>query len=241
MSPKYVIETTSSGKQKFVKLKRSRSHGHSHDHHHHLFDHHHHHRHCHDEEPRRDYYKVSVEEWNILKERERILDEQNRALADENKSLRDNLSAAQAEVHRLEHCVIPDLQAQNNILYADNQSLRRSIDNAAEQAAKHHADMDKLQCKADKLEKENKEVKDENCDLRQRIRALSKQLDQSYNRRVADLAHELAHFKEEAQYWKARFENVKCRLCEALDTLDIRTERMRAYEEILKRRGIMVG
>lgn len=240
MSRKYLIETTSSGKQKFVKLKRSRSYGNSHSHdHHHLFDHHHHHRHCHDHDPCREYYKVSVEEWNVLKERERILDEQNRSLIDENKSLRASLAAAQAEVHRLEHCVIPELQSQNNTLYADNQSLRRSIDNAAEQAAKHNAEMERMQSKVDKLQKENKEGKEENCDLRSRIRSLMKQLDRSCNQPLSDLAREVAHWKEEARYWKSKFEDLERRHCEVLDVLEMRTERMEAYEEILKRRRII--
>lgn len=182
---------------------------------------------------------MSVEEWNILKERERVLDEQNRSLVGENKTLSASLSAAQAEIHRLENCVIAELQTQNNTLYADNQSLRRSIDNATEQAAKQCAEIEKLQCKVDKLEKENKETKDENCDLRSRIRSLSRQLDQSCNRRLSDLGRELEHWKNEARCWKLRFEGVDRRLCEALDMLEMRTERMKSYEEILKRRGII--
>lgn len=262
MSRRVFIETTTSGKAKFVKLKRSHTHhGHSHRHHHnpfehldHLFDHHHHHhhhkhkhhkhhKHCHDPEPEpvpcREYYKVSVEEWNILKERERCLDEQNRSLVDENKALRTSLSAAQADVHRLEHCVVPELQARNDALYADNQSLRRSIDNATEQAARHHAEMEKLRCRNDKLEKEAKDAREEACDLRDRIRHLTKQLDQSCNRRVAELARDVARWKEETRYWKSKFEDLERRHCEMLDTLEMRTERMEAYEELLKRRCII--
>lgn len=175
---------------------------------------------------------MPVEEWNILKERERVL-------YDENKTLRSSLSAAQAETQRLEQCVIPDLQAQNNALYADNQSLRRSIDNATDQAAKRNAEMERLQEKVDKLEKENKETKDENEDLRVRNRHLRNLLDQGCNRRVPDLPRELEDLRDRVRHWKYKFEDLDRHFCEMRDTLKIRTERMEAYEEILKRRRII--
>lgn len=222
MSRKFYVETNSSGKPHFVKLKRSRSH-----HHHHHHDDHHHHehrhhtrRHSHWEEDycRPEYYKVSREEWNVLKERERLLDENNKALLEENKCLRGNMAAVQEEVTRLQHCVVPELQARNDSLFAENASLRKSIDTAAGHASKHHIELDRLQCKVDSVEKEN-------CDLRTRIRNLTRQLDSSRDRRVQELY-------KEVRYWKDKFADIQ-------EVLDLRTRRMEAYEDILRRRGII--
>ncbi|KAG9256410.1 uncharacterized protein F5Z01DRAFT_509387 [Emericellopsis atlantica] len=230
MSRRYYIETSSMGKQQFVKLKRSRSH-------HHHREHHHHRHYELDYCP--DYYKVSKEEWNTLKLRERSLEEQNCALADENKALRASLAASQAETQRLEQCVIPDLQAANAALLADNDSLRRSIDNAADHASKHAGEVAKLQCKVDKLERELKESKEETCDLRSRIRNLTRQLDGSCSRRVSELLKELSYWKHETRFWKDKWEDLNRRHHEMLDTLESRTERMESYEEILRRRRIV--
>lgn len=234
------METSLGGKPKFVKLKRSQSH-HERSHHDH---HHHHHRHRelehgHKHYKESEYYMVRIEDWKILKDRDRILSDNNQALGDSNKSLitenqdlRTSISAVQAEAHRLEHAVIPDLQCQIASLQADNQSLRRSVDNAADQASKHNKELDKLQCRIDKLEKENKEFRDDNHDLRTRVRALLRQLDQSCNRRMSDLVREVDYWKDEGKYWKSKY-------YEIIDDMDIRTERMKSYEEILRRNGFL--
>lgn len=231
MSPKFYLDTNSSGKPHFVKIKRSRSHHHPHhhgDHLHHHHEHRHHtrrHSHWEEEYCRPEYYKVSREEWNVLKERERLLDENNKALLEENKCLRGNVAAVQEEVTRLQHCVVPELQGRNDTLFAENVSLRRSVDTAAAHASKHHVELERLQCKIDKLERDYKKVDEENCDLRSRIRNLTRQLDQSCNRRVQELL-------KDVRYWKDKLADVQ-------EVLDLRTRRMEAYEDILRRRGII--
>lgn len=161
----------------------------------------------------------------MLKERERLLDENNKVLLEENRCLRDNVAAVQEEVTRLTHCVVPELQARNDTLFAENASLRRSVDAAADHASKHHIELDRLQCKIDKLEKDSKKAEEENCDLRSRVRNLTRQLDQSCNRRVQDLMREM-------RYWKNKAADLE-------EVLDLRTRRMKAYEDILKGRGII--
>jgi chromosome segregation ATPase len=238
MSRRFYIETSASGKQQFVKVKRSRSNGHHHhrhhhEHHDHDYDHHHHRWHDHIE-----YYTVSVEEWNLLKERERILDVNNQALIAENNTLRSSLSSAQSDVHRLEQVEIPALQAQINTLAADNDALRRSNDNAADLAARHHAEEEKLNCKIEKLQKQNRESQDEVSELRVKVRSLTRQLEDSCGRRIGDFPL-IKELREEIQSWKCKFDDLHRDYKHILGILDTRTERMHAYEEILKRRHII--
>lgn len=175
---------------------------------------------------------VRKEEWDILKERDRILSENARILTAENQDLRNNITDVQAEAHRLEHIIIPDLQCQITTLQTDNAGLRRSLDNATEHAEKHHREVERL-------EKENKNLREENVDLRSRIRSLNKQLDGSASRRVSELLREVDFLKGEIRHWKCKFEDIDRLYCEIRDKLESRTQRLEAYEEILKRRRII--
>merc|ERR1712000_348413 len=227
MSPKFWVEAQSSGKPHFVKIKRSRSHHHHHDRHHHHHGHRHHkrrHSHWDEEYCPPQYYTVSREEWDVLKERERLLNENNKVLAEENKCLRGDLAAAQDEVQRLTQCVVPEIQARNDALYAENAGLRRSLDKAADDAAKHHIELDRLQCRIDKLERDCKKFEGDNCDLRSRVKSLTRQLDDRCNRRIEDLMREV-------KYWRNKFLDLE-------EVLDLRTQRMKAYEDIMRCRGI---
>ncbi|KAI9171003.1 hypothetical protein HJFPF1_00482 [Paramyrothecium foliicola] len=221
MSKRYYLETTTSGRQQFV-LKRSRSHGHHH---------HHHYRHHHDPS-----CKVSYEEWKNLLERERTLEESNRALCAENNALRGSLSSAEGENHRLTSVVVPQLQAQVAALEADNKSLRRSIENAGGWSAKHHREMDKLNDKISKLEAENREVKEENTDLKIRVKALSKQLDQSFNRRIADLIKEADYWHDYACKQKTKYEDISRRYEAMFDTMERQLRDIDRLKELLRRR-----
>ncbi|KAG8423169.1 hypothetical protein J3458_000084 [Metarhizium acridum] len=140
MSRRIYLETTASGKHQFVSIKRSRSHGHHHHHHHHV---------------EHEYYKVSVEEWDSIKERERCLEDTNRSLAAEVSSLKASLTAAQGDAHNLRHVVVPQLQNQHS---RDAERLRQTID---------------------KLEKEKKDIKDENHSLKDRVKHLQDELKSS--------------------------------------------------------------
>ncbi|KAH7320962.1 hypothetical protein B0I35DRAFT_428236 [Stachybotrys elegans] len=220
MAKKYVIETTATGRKQWAALKRS------HSHHHHLTGHH-------------EYYRVTQEEWNAMVERERELQKSNKGLENENDTLKAALLTSQADIHRLNNHVVPRLQDQVASLFAENQSLRRSIDNVGDRNYKHHREVDRLNLKIEKLETENKLTRDENEDLRVRIKALSKQLDQGFNRRINELIQELDHWKEHFRHIKERYDYLKQQHEKLLDALEARTRKMEAYEDILKRRGII--
>lgn len=224
MSKRWYLETSASGQQQFVSVKRTRST---------KSKHHHHHHHEHG------LIKVNRAEWNALVERERKLGETNTGLVAENTAMKANLSAVQAEAHQLQTVVMPQLQSQIGVLVADNESLRRSIDNAGQHSSTHFIEEERLRQKIDRLERDNKDAKEENCTLRNRVATLSRQLEQGCNRRATDLLREVDYWKDQCKFWKGRFEDTKKRHDDTCGMLDIRTEKMQAYEEILKRRRII--
>jgi chromosome segregation ATPase len=218
MSRRFYIETSASGKQQFVSINRSRYHDHHVEH---------------------EYYKVSVDEWNHLKERERCLDETNKSLIAEVSALKAGLAAAQGEAHHLCHVVVPQLQHQVHLLSADNDALRKSLDNAAQNEGKHCREEEKLKETIDKLEKEKKELKDENHTLKDKIKSLQRQVESGCSRRMTELIREVDYWRDQYRYWKDKYEDAKRSHDDICVTLDIRTEKMRAYEDILKRRRII--
>ncbi|GAO16522.1 uncharacterized protein UV8b_06154 [Ustilaginoidea virens] len=226
MSRRVYIEASATGRPQFVSAKRSRSHGHRHRHH----------RHAH---VKKDYYRVSVDEWNRTKERERCLEDTNRSLAAQVAALKSSLATSQAEAHRLCHVVVPQLQKQVNLLAADNDALRKSLENASHNEGKHCRDEEKLKHAAEKLEKEKKELKDENCSLKDKIKHLQRQVEQGCGRKASDLFREIEYWRDQYRYWKRKYEDSKAVQNVISDTLDVRTEKMKAYEEILRRRQIL--
>ncbi|KAK2598010.1 hypothetical protein QQS21_005847 [Conoideocrella luteorostrata] len=226
MSKRFYIETSAAGKQQFVSIKRSRSHGH----------HHHHRDPCVETQ---DYYKVRVDEWNRLKERERCLEDTNCRLVAEVNTIKAALADAQGQAHHLGHVIVPQLQNQVNLLTADNEALRKSLNNACQNEGHHGREIVKLKQTIDKLEKDKRELKDENCSLKDRVKHLQRQVEQSCSRRTSELLREIDYWRDQCRYWKGKYENTKQVHDEIVVTLDIRTEKMRAYEEILKRRRII--
>jgi predicted nucleic acid-binding Zn-ribbon protein len=96
--------------------------------------------------------------------------------------------------------------------------------------------MERLNLIIAKLDAENKEFKEENADLKIRVKALSKQLDQSFNRRIADLTKELEYWKENARGVRSRYEDIRQRYEDTLDALERQMKRIERYEDILRRR-----
>ncbi|OAA41373.1 hypothetical protein NOR_05451 [Metarhizium rileyi] len=225
MSRRFYIETLTSGKQQFVSIKRSRSHSQRHHHHHHHVEH--------------DYYKVGVEEWNAVKERERCLEEANRAFAVEVSALKAGLAASKEEAHHFGHVVVPQLQHQIQVLSADNEALRKSLGNASENEGRHHQEVEKLTQALGRLEKEKKELGHENCSLMDKMKHLQRQIESGCGRRTSDLVREIDYWRNQCRYWKDKYEHIKRSHDDVCITLDIRTEKMRAYEEILKRRRLI--
>ncbi|KAG5999958.1 hypothetical protein E4U54_001606, partial [Claviceps lovelessii] len=300
MSRRFYIETSASGKHQFVAIKRSRSRSRSRSHSHHRHkkhhgSHHHDHDHDHDHDDHRhrhhhpphetysepqEYYKVRVEDWNHIKERERCLQETNTRLVAEMDTLKASLATAQAEAHNLSQVVVPQLQSQINVLTTDNDALRKSLDNAGSNEGKHCREEEKLQQTIERLDKEKKELKDENSGLKDKVKDLQRQMDKekketknensdlkdkvkdlqrqmehmeqtrcngrcsrsrSHSRsRSSDLLlDEIEHWRKLYRIWKDKHDEAKRLHDDVCVTLEIRTEKMRAYEEILKRRRII--
>ena len=231
MSRRFYLETTSSGKEQFVSIRRSRSHHHHHSHHDHGHHHHQHHRH-HD----RDYYKVGIDEWNRLKERERTLEETTKSLQDQVASLKKSLATAQADHHHLCHVVVPQLQNQVHVLSEDNEALRKSLDNACGNEDRHSREEERLKALVEKLEREKKELQDDNASPRDRLNCRLPRGD-SCDRR--ELLREIDYWRDQLRYWKSKHEDTEKKHDDVCITLDIRTQKMHAYEEILKRRRII--
>ncbi|KAF4465072.1 intermediate filament domain-containing [Fusarium albosuccineum] len=220
MSRRCYVETSPEGRPQFVTVKRSRSY------------HHHNHRHtC-------DYYKVSREEWKTLIKQNDLLDEANQAFANQNETLRARLHSAEAETHRLCHVVVPQLKDQIASLAADNECLRRSIDNASGSSSWSHHNAEKLHSKVCMLEKENKSLRDDNGDLRFRLRELGKQIDQNLSRRVADLTKQIEYWTNQSGFWKKKYEELRERHIGLITVVESKTEKIEVYEDILKRRRV---
>lgn len=243
MSKRFFVETKSDGRQQFV-LQRSHSHGHHHHKHtlghigHHIAHHHGHHHghhkghhHGHHKKTDHGHVKIAREEWNSLLEREKHLEETNIVLAAENRTLKTDLEAVHAEAGHLT-ALVPQLKNEIAALYADNDALRRTVEKSGEHAAKQFRDMEKLECKLKKLEKEKKAIKEDNDDLRGRVKALSRQLDDTASRRMDDLVRQVEYWKDQFNTWKRRHEAT-------VITLNVRTEKMEQYGDILRRRGII--
>ncbi|KAG5932107.1 hypothetical protein E4U53_001488 [Claviceps sorghi] len=242
MSRRFYIETSASGKNQFVSIKRSRSHDQHHHHRHkkhHGDQHHHHHHHAQPQETyfdTRDYYKVRVDDWNHIKERERCL-------AAEVDALKASLAAAQADANHLGQVVVPQLQTQIGVLTTDNDALRKSLDKAGNNESKHCREEEKLQQTIEKLEKEEKELKDENVGLKDKVKNLQRQMEQGESGRRSRasnlLLDEIEYWRNLYRHWKDKHDDTKRLHDDVCVTLEIRTEKMRAYEEILKRRRII--
>ncbi|KAF5019031.1 hypothetical protein F66182_8966 [Fusarium sp. NRRL 66182] len=209
MSRRCYVETSPDGRPHFVTVKRSRSY--------------HHHRHpC-------DYYKVSREEWRTLIRQNELLDEANQSFAVQNETLRSRLHSAEAEAHRLCHVVIPSLNDQIASLSRDNECLRRSSNDC---------DVEKLQSKLCKLEKENKTLQDDNGDLRFRLRELSKQIDQNLSRRVTDLTKQIEYWTNQSGFWKKKYDELRERHLGLITIVESKREKVEVYEDVLKRRRV---
>lgn len=227
MSRRWYFETAPSVKGQVISVKRTRSHRHRHQHRRH-----------HDP----DVYRVSRGEWSHFVERERCLAESNRGLADEANGLRASLSAAQADVHHFSQVVVPQMQGQVNALSADNAALRLYLDKVVKQSCEDER-LRQIIYKLEKdkccLEREIAELKNAKASLRERVRCPSKPIDVGCDRRPPDLSREAEYWKDQCSQWRSRFKETRRRHDDTCGLLEIRTQKMRAYEEILKRRRII--
>lgn len=225
MSRQYYVETLPDGRQQFVSLRRSRSNGHSHHHggHHHGGHHGHHHH--------NDLANVTKDEWNNLLERERNLKEANENLTRENQSLKTNLHSGDAELRRLQ-AWIPHLERDIQVLRAENQSLRRSLENAGEHASGHHRDVDKLRKKVNRLERENET-------LAARVRELTRQCQESVSDRVNELKAIIAAWKRRHEEAENRIVRLRRENADQGAIIEEQSERLTVYERILRRHGLL--
>ncbi|KAM0242422.1 hypothetical protein ACHAPO_000841 [Fusarium lateritium] len=226
MSRRCYVETSPDGRPQLVTLKRSRSYHHTHRHQ------------C-------DYYKVSREEWKTLIRQNELLDEANQAYAVQNETLRSRLHASEAETHRLCHVVIPSLNDQVAKLSRENECLRRAAEKPCDPpvhilpiSTHHHSELERLREKVCKLEKENKVLRDDNGDLRFRLRELSKQVDQSLSRRVADLTKQIEYWTNQSGFWKKKYDDLRERHLGLITIVESKTEKTEYYDDVLKRRRV---
>ncbi|KAM0455842.1 hypothetical protein ACHAPV_002934 [Trichoderma viride] len=211
MTKRWFVETSPEGRQQFVSVKRSRSyHGHQ------------------DRVREIDYVKVSLDEWNSLVEKERKLEEINKSVVDENNRLK---TTSQADAKRLAVVVVPSLEKQIASLSIENEALRRSIDKTGDSSSKHHREEDRLRYKAAKFEADNLALREENAALREKNRSLSRQIDQSFSRRVSELVAEADTWKHHFKYWQSRYNQLLKRYNDVYDLMETRTKKMKAYEE----------
>ncbi|RGP68000.1 zn2cys6 transcription regulator [Fusarium longipes] len=226
MSRRCYVETSPDGRPQLVTIKRSRSYHHTHRHQ------------C-------DYYKVSREEWKTLIRQNELLDEANQAYAAQNETLRSRLHASEAETHRLCHVVIPSLNDQVAKLSRENECLRRAAEKPCDPpvhilpvTTHHHHELERLCEKVCKLEKENKALRDDNGDLRFRLRELSKQVDQSLSRRVADLTKQIEYWTNQSGFWKKKYDELRERHLGLITIVESKTEKTEYYDDVLKRRRV---
>lgn len=226
MSRRCYVETSPDGRPQLVTLKRSRSYHHTHRHQ------------C-------DYYKVSREEWKTLIRQNELLDEANQAYAVQNETLRSRLHASEAETHRLCHVVIPSLNDQVAKLSRENECLRRAAEKPCDPpvhilpiSTHHHSELERLREKVCKLEKENKVLRDDNGDLRFRLRELSKQVDQSLSRRVADLTKQIEYWTNQSGFWKKKYDDLRERHLGLITIVESKTEKTEYYDDVLKWRRV---
>lgn len=182
--------------------------------------------------------KLRRDEWVRLVDRERSLESANQSLRHQVEDLKARLCALQGDEGHFRHTV-QQLECQINRLATDNAALRRSLDSATTQLSESYKTVDKLEGKLEKVEKDNHALKLENSDLKSRIRELSRQVGCSCGRRVDELRKDIEHWKERMLHWKELHDDLLKRFNETCRILECRTDKMRAYEDILKRRGII--
>ena len=221
MSRRRFVEKSAEGRPQFVTVKRSRSYK---------------------DQSRydREYYKVSVEEWNCLVERERTLAEQNITLSAENKTLKVGLAGVEADNLRLTGTTIPQLKSQISMLAADNEALQRTLDKAGGTTSRGYHEVERLHKKVDRLERENKILRAEDQDLRCRVKELKRDLDGSYSCRVEELKREVNRWKDQCRGWKKAYDLLLAQHDSVQGLLIIKVEKIKVYEEMLRRNRILV-
>lgn len=195
MSRHFYLEKSSSGRERVVISKRPRSHA----------------CHCSNENG---YFVISRNDWNLHLERERLLEEAKKDLISERDKLKASvLAAGAADQAKVENLELAKLQAQYKCLLMDNDMLRNGMEKAERKANLRLDEEERLKEDISCLEKKNKKLQVEKSDLRLRLERLSEQVDQSCNRRVAELRRDLEFWRDDCSSWKSKFEDAKVKLC----------------------------
>ncbi|KAM3448381.1 hypothetical protein MY3296_007810 [Beauveria thailandica] len=243
MSRRVTIETSASGRQ-YVSIQRSRSGSRQTSQYRHYPPHcppnypptyplHHHHHH--------DYITVLRDSWNRILEREAALDKANKGLVCQVDKARKDLATAEAEAHRLGSVVIPQLECQITKLSDENEGLRRELQSATGSCGRHHVEIEALRIR---ICHQDKEIKDLECDksnLERRVEELLRQIGSHQgggcgggcNRRIEDMTRDVVH-------WKDRFLDMQQRRNNLSEQLDEQGDKVKTYEEILRRNGFII-
>ncbi|KAK8146197.1 hypothetical protein G3M48_003454 [Beauveria asiatica] len=197
---------------------------------------------CPDELPSRHRHPAgNIDSWNRILEREAALDKANKGLVCQVDKVRKDLATAEAEVHRLGSVVIPQLECQITKLSDENEALRRELQSATGSCGRHHVEIEALRIR---ICHQDKEIKDLECDksnLERRVEELLRQIGSHQgggcgggcNRRIEDLTRDVVH-------WKDRFLDMQQRRNNLSEQLDEQGEKVRTYEEILRRNGFII-
>ncbi|KAM3431271.1 hypothetical protein NHJ13734_007375 [Beauveria thailandica] len=192
-----------------------------------------HHKYC--------YSAGPLDSWNRILEREAALDKANKGLVCQVDKARKDLATAEAEAHRLGSVVIPQLECQITKLSDENEALRRELQSATGSCGRHHVEIEALRIR---ICHQDKEIKDLECDksnLERRVEELLRQIGSHQgggcgggcNRRIEDLTRDVVH-------WKDRFLDMQQRRNNLSEQLDEQGDKVKTYEEILRRNGFII-
>ncbi|KAJ4150297.1 hypothetical protein LMH87_011052 [Akanthomyces muscarius] len=155
-------------------------------------------------------------------------------------NLKKALAAAQAETHRLGSVVIPQLECQIANLSAENETLRRQLQNTTGRHVRHPAEVEALRIRICHQDKEIKDLKCDKASLERRLEDLLRQISQhrcggcggGCSSRIEELVRDAAQ-------WKDKFFDMQDRRNALSDLADAQERKIRAYEDILRRNGFI--
>lgn len=219
MTRRYYIETLPNGQRQLVYCRsRSRSRG-GHD------------------RPHGRTLKVTREAWWRNRDGGRGLDDTAFRLRDEIPSLTADRATVGAENKGMRQ-TIPRLEGQVSLLAAENEGLRQSLRSAGKESFRGQ-EVARLQSRIKGLEGENGQLRDDNSDLRARIKGLSRLVDDNLSRRVEELRRDVQQCRDQCLSWRLSYDHLRRSYDRVAEMLEARRERLRAYEDILRRNGFI--
>lgn len=217
MAREYWVETTPSGRKRFVKattapgLRRSQSDPHDGS--------------TQSARSRRvDFLDVTRKEYTILLERERALCQENEGLRRKNSALRANWRTCDDELRRVQSRV-PTLEDAVRTLDYENRELRKSFEDGRYRGSREREDAMRG------LRNKNTKLRNENDTLIARVRSLERDIRQSVGDRARKLADEVLYWRGENHRSSVEVE----RLRRKVDSVAARNQDLEGVNEHLSR------